>query len=247
MPASATILQFVGTFGVWILADRIGLSAIITIVVYAMTIARTAPRDTPASNRVSSYSVWETAVFVLNVLAFVMMGLQARPILERLSGGDMAGALLFAGAVLLTVIVVRLAWVLGCGALIRSFGSGDREAPGEAEGFGGDLLIGWCGMRGLVTLATAFALAARLSRPRSDRACRLLRGARHAGAAGHDAEAAACSCCSSSPIARSRRKCRAPASRSCRRRWTASTGKTSSAAAAVRDAICSGPQNRGKP
>ena len=133
-PASATILQFVGTFGVWILADRIGLSAIITLVVYAMTIARTAPRETPARNRVSSYSVWETAVFVLNVLAFVMMGLQARPIIERLSGGDMAGALLFAGAVLLTVIVVRLAWVLGCGALIRSFGFGDQETSGEAKG-----------------------------------------------------------------------------------------------------------------
>src|SRR5262245_34955870 len=39
-PASATILQFVGAFGVWILAERIGLSAIITMVVYAMTLAR---------------------------------------------------------------------------------------------------------------------------------------------------------------------------------------------------------------
>src|SRR5262245_60446412 len=78
-PASATILQFVGAFGVWILAERIGLSAIITMVVYAMTLARGAPRRT-ARNRISSYSVWETAVFMLNVLAFVLMGLQARPI-----------------------------------------------------------------------------------------------------------------------------------------------------------------------
>ena len=48
-PASATILQFVGTFGVWILADRIGLSAIITLVVYAMThCPHGAARDTGA-------------------------------------------------------------------------------------------------------------------------------------------------------------------------------------------------------
>jgi NhaP-type Na+/H+ or K+/H+ antiporter len=67
---------------------------------------------------------------------------------------------LFAGAILLTVIAVRMAWVLGCGALLRSLGSGDRETPGDATGFGGDLLIGWCGVRGLVTLATAFALPA---------------------------------------------------------------------------------------
>jgi len=40
--ATATILQFVSTFGVWIFADRLGLSAIITMVVYAITLARSA-------------------------------------------------------------------------------------------------------------------------------------------------------------------------------------------------------------
>ena len=45
--ASGTILQFVSTFGVSILAERIGLSAIITVVVYAMTLARAAPRRRP--------------------------------------------------------------------------------------------------------------------------------------------------------------------------------------------------------
>src|SRR5215212_5545020 len=37
------LLQFLGTFAVWLLAERIGLSAIITVVAYAITIARTAP------------------------------------------------------------------------------------------------------------------------------------------------------------------------------------------------------------
>jgi len=38
--ATGTILQFVGTFGVWIFSDRIGLSSIVTMVVYAITLAR---------------------------------------------------------------------------------------------------------------------------------------------------------------------------------------------------------------
>src|SRR5262249_60791409 len=42
--ATATILQFVSTFGVWIFADRLGLSAIITLGVSAIPLARTAPR-----------------------------------------------------------------------------------------------------------------------------------------------------------------------------------------------------------
>ncbi len=47
-------------FMVWIVAEHIGLSGILTIVAYAITIARTAPERTPARLRVASYAVWET-------------------------------------------------------------------------------------------------------------------------------------------------------------------------------------------
>jgi CPA1 family monovalent cation:H+ antiporter len=49
---SAIILQFAGAFTVWIVAERIGLSGILTIVAYGITIARTAPARTPARLRV---------------------------------------------------------------------------------------------------------------------------------------------------------------------------------------------------
>lgn len=159
--ASSTVVQFAGTFGVWILADKLGLSAIITIVVYAMTLARRAPRHMSARRRVSTYSVWETAVFVLNVLAFVLMGLQARSIVGRLSGEGQGQAFLFAATVLVVVIVARLVWVASYVAIIRwvsRFGS--EDARRDAPTFGGAVLVGWCGMRGLVTLVVAIALPA---------------------------------------------------------------------------------------
>lgn len=159
--ASSTVVQFAGTFGVWILADRLGLSAIITIVVYAMTLARRAPRHMSARRRVSTYSVWETAVFVLNVLAFVLMGLQARSIVGRLSGEGQGQAFLFAATVLVVVIVARLVWVASYVAIIRwvaRFGGEDRRR--DVPTFGGAVLVGWCGMRGLVTLVVAIALPA---------------------------------------------------------------------------------------
>ena len=81
---SAILLQFIGTFGVWILAEHIGLSGVLTVVCYAIAIARDAPSMTPARLRIPSYAVWETVVFLMNVLAFVLIGLQIRPILEPL-------------------------------------------------------------------------------------------------------------------------------------------------------------------
>ncbi|BAB50044.1 MULTISPECIES: cation:proton antiporter [Mesorhizobium] len=159
--ASSTVVQFAGTFGVWILADKLGLSAIITIVVYAITIARRAPRRMSARRRVSTYSVWESAVFVLNVLAFVLMGLQARSIVGRLSGEGQGEAFLFAATVLVVVIVARLVWVASYVAIIRWFARvGSEDKKRDLPTFGGAVLVGWCGMRGLVTLVVAIALPA---------------------------------------------------------------------------------------
>ncbi len=81
---TAIILQFVTTFGVWLLAEHLGLSAVLTMVCYAVTVARTSPARTPARTRIPTYAVWETAVFALNILAFIFIGLQIRPILESL-------------------------------------------------------------------------------------------------------------------------------------------------------------------
>jgi CPA1 family monovalent cation:H+ antiporter len=81
---TAIILQFVTTLGVWILAEHVGLSGVLTMVCYAITVAQTAPARIPARVRIPTYAVWETVVFALNILAFIFIGLQIRPILDSL-------------------------------------------------------------------------------------------------------------------------------------------------------------------
>jgi CPA1 family monovalent cation:H+ antiporter len=158
---TAIILQFVTTFGVWILADRIGLSGVLTMVCYAMTVARTAPERIPARLRIPSYAVWETVVFLLNVLAFIFIGLQIRPILAGLSSAARDRYLLTGIAVLVTVIVVRMAWHMSFNAVIRWR---DRRhgfhppRPMLRPTVGSGLVISWAGMRGIVSLAAALAL-----------------------------------------------------------------------------------------
>jgi len=158
---TAIIFQFVTTFGVWILADRIGLSGVLTMVCYAISVARTAPARTPARIRLPSYAVWETVVFLLNVLAFIFIGLQIRPILASLEPASRARYVAVAAAVLVTVIVVRVAWHMTFNAVIRWR---DRKVgfrpprPMLRPTVGSGLVISWAGMRGIVTLAAALAL-----------------------------------------------------------------------------------------
>ena len=160
---SSIIVQFAGTFTVWILAERLGLSGILTIVVYAITIARTAPARTPARLRVPSYAVWDTVVFVLNVLAFMVIGMQLRPILAGLDADIRTEYAMVAAVVLAVVILTRLAWVMAYNTALRMkiarFGMRTRR-PLAAPTMQGGLVISWCGMRGIVTLAAAFALPA---------------------------------------------------------------------------------------
>ena len=161
---TSVIVQFVSTFAVWMLATRLGLSAIITLLCYAMTIAQFAPRPMDARLRIQSYAVWDVAVFVLNVLAFILAGLQLRSILLAMRGADWRDDGLFGAATLGVVVAVRIAWVMGYNTIVRwknrRFGARQRRTmmlPTAGTG----VLIAWCGMRGVVTLATALALPER--------------------------------------------------------------------------------------
>jgi Na+/H+ antiporter len=155
---SAIITQFAGTFTVWIVAEHIGLSGILTIVAYAITIARTAPARTPARLRVPSYAVWETAVFVLNVLAFMLIGLQLQPIWERLDEVVRLRYCAVAAGVLVTVIVTRILWVAFYGTTLRLLMARGVLTSMTAPTAESVIVVSWCGMRGIVTLAAAFAL-----------------------------------------------------------------------------------------
>jgi CPA1 family monovalent cation:H+ antiporter len=160
---TAIILQFVTTFGVWILADRIGLSGVLTMVCYAITVARSAPQRTPARIRVPSYAVWETVVFMLNVLAFIFIGLQIRPILASLEPAARGRYFAVAAAVLLTAITVRIVWQMSFNAVIRwreRWYGFHPPRPMLRPTVGSGLVISWAGMRGIVSLAAAMALPA---------------------------------------------------------------------------------------
>ena len=160
--ATAVVVQFCGTFAVWMLAERLHLSGILTVVVFAMA-TPAAPRTIPARIRIPSYAVWEFAVFVLNVLAFILVGFQLKGILGRI---DRSTLLEYAGvavAVCVATILARIAWVSGAAAFSRwrcrpapdgSAGAHDRVGLSKRAA----AVVGWCGMRGIVTLAAALAL-----------------------------------------------------------------------------------------
>lgn len=131
------------------------------MVVYAMVAARRSAGVTPARIRIPSYAVWEVTVFVLNVLAFILVGLQLKPIISRLDRSQWLQYVWVAASVCAAAIVARLVWVMGVAAL-SSWHCRGRTQRGPVNTVAlsprAAALVGWCGMRGIVTLAAALAL-----------------------------------------------------------------------------------------
>ena len=153
------IVQFVCAFGVWIAAEALGLSGILTMVAFAMTTARRGSGRLPARMRVPIFAVWETAVFVLNAFAFVLIGMQLRPIWQRLdAGGVRTDAVITAAVVLGVTIAARFVWVMVYNALMRRRHDRGGSPARPRPTIGAGIVISWAGMRGIVTLAAAFAI-----------------------------------------------------------------------------------------
>lgn len=150
------LLQFVAAFLIWIAAEHLRVSAVLATIALAMTVARRAELNGGTRMRVQSYAVWSAVVFTLNVFAFLLMGLQGRTIVARMPPGHTRESLTFAALVVIAVIVARLAVVIGFSRLSawweRSHGRPEPANWRQA------VFVGWSGMRGFVTLATAFAL-----------------------------------------------------------------------------------------
>ena len=159
--ASSIIVQFCSAFGVWILAERLHLSGILTMVVYAMAASRSSSDAGSARIRIPSFVTWEVGVFVLNVLAFILVGFQLKGITARLDQATLIEYTGVATAVCVATILARIVWVSGASAFSRLIGS---KAGGAGPSVQGTLssraavVVAWCGMRGTVTLAAAFAL-----------------------------------------------------------------------------------------
>jgi NhaP-type Na+/H+ or K+/H+ antiporter len=100
-------------------------------------------------------------VFLLNVLAFVLIGMQLRPIWERMDYSTRSEYCLVAATVLAAVILSRIVWVMTYNTVMRlkiaRYGHHARREAKPPTVQGG-LVVSWCGMRGIVTLAAAFAL-----------------------------------------------------------------------------------------
>ena len=139
------------------LAGEPFFSGVLAAVAAGIYVGRFSPTIMSPTSRLEGGAVWNVVVFLLNGLAFILIGLQLPVILDGLSEYETGELLLYGAAVSLAVILVRVAWVFPATYLPRMASRSIREKD-PAPPWRNVAVISWAGMRGVISLAAALAL-----------------------------------------------------------------------------------------
>ena len=150
-------ITLITPFLVYLAADRLGASGVLAAAAGGMYLSRKGGGMYTPEARLVGRGVWNTLFFVFNGALFIILGLQLRSIFAELQIFPAATLAQYAGAIAGTVIVVRLIWVVVGSRLRRGAvpGTDAREAPLPASWA---FVMGWAGMRGMVSLAAALSI-----------------------------------------------------------------------------------------
>lgn len=146
-------------YAAYFAGEQVRASGILAVVAAGLYLSRQSSRFFSPPVRIQVYSVWNALTFILNGVAFVLIGLQLPHVVAGIRGRYGWGPLLWSAVIFSAIVIVlRLAWVFPGAHLayfLRRRLLGQKEpTPPPRHIF----VVGWTGMRGVVALAAALAL-----------------------------------------------------------------------------------------
>jgi|MudIll2142460700_1097286.scaffolds.fasta_scaffold01333_2 CPA1 family monovalent cation:H+ antiporter len=145
------------SFATYLLAERLHVSGVLAVVTAGLVQGRVVPRLWAARVRLEATAVWDTVIFVLNALVFVLIGLQLPSVVKALGVWPRTAVVDAVFAVIGATIFVRLAWMFPGAYLPRLLFPAYRKKSATPP-WQWITVTGWAGMRGVVSLAAALAL-----------------------------------------------------------------------------------------
>jgi monovalent cation/hydrogen antiporter len=161
-PPIQVTISLITPFIAYLPAERLHASGVLATVTAGMFLGWHSPLIMSARTRLQAYAFWEMIAFLLNGFVFIVIGLQLPRILRALSVESLTGPIVTAIIISATVILVRFAWLIPAVYLGRLL-SRKRRPRDRISAWQETAITGWAGMRGVVSLAAAFALPIALS------------------------------------------------------------------------------------
>ncbi|MFN2542221.1 MAG: Na+/H+ antiporter, partial [Chthoniobacterales bacterium] len=155
-PVQITI-SLLTPFAAYLPAERLHFSGILAVVTAGIFLGWHSPLIVKARYRLQAFGFWEMVVFLINGFIFTTIGLQLPGILRGLPGESLPRLIWEAALISAVAVLVRIAWVFPATYLPRLLIKRVRKRD-PYPGWGDVAIVAWTGMRGVISLAAAFAL-----------------------------------------------------------------------------------------
>ena len=165
-PSIDTAMTIISPYIMYIAAEHFHFSGVLAVVSGGLFLSYRSNEIFTYNSRIQAYSVWETLVFILNGIVFILIGLQLPTIINELGQNSIGDAILYGFIISVVTIIIRIIWVFPGAYIPRMLSKRIRSTerrPTPATVF----LVAWSGMRGVVSLASALAVPLTLSNGQS--------------------------------------------------------------------------------
>ncbi|MER7759384.1 Na+/H+ antiporter [Streptomyces sp. NPDC097619] len=155
-PLLQNTLSLLIPFVAYAAAERVHASGVLAVVVVALYLGHRA-WQVDFATRLQEEAVWKMVAFLLESVVFALIGLQLPVVLEGLGRYSGPEAVWYAVAIFLAVVVARFVWVFPATFLPRALSERIRDREPDTT-WKAPVIVGWAGMRGVVSLAIAFSI-----------------------------------------------------------------------------------------
>jgi Na+/H+ antiporter len=145
-------------YAAYLTANSMNASGVLAVIACGLFLSRKSSEFFSPTVRLQVLAVWDSLTFILNGLVFVLIGLQLPYVLAGIREYSLRQLLLYGALFSVFVIILRIVWVFPgtyVSRLIRSHILHQKRFFPKARGI---LIVGWTGMRGVISLAAAIAL-----------------------------------------------------------------------------------------
>jgi len=152
------VISILVPYATFLIGDRAHASGVIAVIACSMYMSRKSPGYMSPQVRLQATAVWDSLTFVLNGIVFVLIGLQLPYVMSQISGMSRIVLLEYGLGFSAVMIAVRMGWVFGETYLVyavRRWMQKEQVANPEPRRL---IVIGWGGMRGVLSLAAAVSL-----------------------------------------------------------------------------------------
>jgi CPA1 family monovalent cation:H+ antiporter len=156
-PESEILSSFLLSYFAYFAAEQAHASGVLAVVMAGLHLGWHSPTLFSATSRIRSFAVWRMAIFLINAFIFLLIGLQLPTVVAGLEGYPMADLAWWCGVIFVGIAAVRILWVYIGAYLPRMWSERIRSTEPE-PGVKNVLVVGWTGLRGVVSLAAALAL-----------------------------------------------------------------------------------------